>query len=492
VETAVIEFILVSLSLVLLSASMLGIASAAQRAVLRVSPNRIVPQVIFFFVYVKIILYYCLPALMRIGSDYQFDREDGVALSGLARLYCIETISWIIWAFALLGTFLLFNRPRRQLTLGEMLRRRRGESKALLVVLTIGFMAVQVGTLARVDLGPEVEVFKSLFFYAGLAAGPFLMVVALRHYGKFLFVLGVAASVLSLLSLTTRGAIVYLGLFSVFLAWFVLRDPKSKAIVAAGLLTLSVGYFSFGGIFQGSIVIDDSGRPLIDLGVNSEKLANRSPLQEIEWRFGASTRMGTAFLKLYDRGQSAGFNPIKHSLQGFLPRFLDPDKPQPSTLDGDDIFSQGMYIIAREIVGFDTYSMVEFPTGAHFYWEFGILGVLGLSAVSGMYIGLCAHFFSKLGIVAVPLMIAVFKPWGYVDPKIWVSDVAMQIYQVILPLLVLVTVIRTLYAVLGIFNADFGGSGGAGGRSRGSLLTAEDSHLESITYLPARLKQKQR
>jgi hypothetical protein len=459
----VIEFILVSLSLVLLGSLMIGIASAAQRAVLRVSPNRIVPQVIFFFVYVKMLLYYCLPALMRIGSDYQFEREDGVALSDVVRLYCIETISWIVWAFALLGTFLLFKRPRRQLTLGELFRQRRGESKALLVVLTIGFMAVQIAAQNHVDLGPEVEVFKSLFFYAGLAAGPFLMVVALRHYGKFLFVLGMAASVLSLLSLTTRGAVVYLGLFSLFLVWFVLRDAKSKAIIAGGLLTVIACYFALGGIFQVLIVPDEAGEPSFELGVKTEKLASRSPMQDIEWRFGASTRMGTAFLKLYDRGQSAGFNPIKHSLQGFLPRSLDPDKPQPSTLDGDDVFSQGMYIIAREIAGFDTYSMVDFPTGAHFYWEFGILGVLGLSAVSGIYIGLCAHFFSKLGIVAVPLMVAVFKPWGYVDPKIWVSDVAMQIYQILLPLWVLVSVIRMMRAVSGALKPAHGSIGDRNG-----------------------------
>ncbi len=454
-----IELILVSLSLVLLGSLMLGIALAAQRAVLRVSPNRIVPQVIFFFVYVKILLYYCLPALMRIGSDYQFEREDGVALSDLVRLYCIETISWIVWAFALLGTFLLFKQPGRQLTLGDMFRQRRGESKALLAVLTIGFMAVQIAAQTHRDLPPEVEVFKSLFFYAGLATGPFLMVVALRHYGRCFFVLGVAASVLSLLSLTTRGAIVYVGLFSLFLVWFVLRDPKSKAIVAGGLLTVIVGYFSLGGIFQVYIVPDQAGEPSIELGVNPIKLESRSPMQDIEWRFGASTRMGTAFLKLYDRGQGAGFNPIKHSLQGFLPRSLDPDKPQPSTLDGDDVFSQGMYIIAREVVGFDTYSMVEFPTGAHFYWEFGILGVLGLSAVSGIYIGLCAHFFSKRGIIAVPLMVAVFKPWGYVDPKIWVSDVAMQIYQIILPLWVLVNVLRVMRAVFGASQPARGSSG---------------------------------
>jgi hypothetical protein len=128
---------------------------------------------------------------------------------------------------------------------------------------------------------------------------------------------------------------------------------------------------------------------------------------------------------------------------GFLPRSINPDKPIPSTLDADDIYSMGMYIIFREVYGYNNnYSMVEFPTGAHFYWEFGVLGVLVLSAISGLYVSLCAYFFSKFGMVALPLMVAVFKPWGYVDPKIWVSDIALQLYQIILPFILLVIITR--------------------------------------------------
>lgn len=442
-----VEFLLPSIALMLLSILMLGTALVARRAAIRLFPVRIVVDLLFFFVFVKVLLYYCLPTIMRIGSNYQFEREDGVSIVDLVRLYCIESLSWVIWALALLGTLELLAKGKRKIGLDEMLRFRRWESTAILVALALGFSTLQITTLAGVDGGPALEVFKSLFFYGGLAAGPFLMVLALRYYGKSLFVLGMSASMLALLSLSTRGAIVYLMLFTLFLVWFVLRDARSKLVVFGGLLVLSASYFALGGLFSGSLVIDDSGKLAIDLGVRTDKLDTRSPLQEIEWRFGAATRMGTAFLKLYDRGEGAGVNPIKHSLQGFLPRALDPDKPQPSTLNGDDIYSQGMYIISGEISGYDTTSMVEFPTGAHFYWEFGILGVLGLSAISGIYVGLCSHFFSKLGIVAVPLMVAVFKPWGYVDPKIWVSDIAMQIYQIILPLIALVFALRVARSV---------------------------------------------
>jgi len=80
-----------------------------------------------------------------------------------------------------------------------------------------------------------------------------------------------------------------------------------------------------------------------------------------------------------------------------------------------------------------------------------LAGVFFLSAISGIYIALCANWFSRFGIVALPLMIAIFKPWGYMDPKIWVSDIAMQIYQIILPLIALFFAVQLMRYVLMMF-----------------------------------------
>ena len=79
-------------------------------------------------------------------------------------------------------------------------------------------------------------------------------------------------------------------------------------------------------------------------------------------------------------------HPILNSLYGFIPRSMFPNKPHPSTVDGNDIRSQGMYVIYREIYGINTFSMVEFSTGGHFFWEFGWVGIFVMSIISGMYI----------------------------------------------------------------------------------------------------------
>jgi hypothetical protein len=318
-------------------------------------------------------------------------------------------------------------------------------------MLAIGFILTMVFALTGNNNNFYLDLFKGLFFYAGLAIGPFLMIVSLKYYNKLFLILGIVSTLFGILSISTRGAIVYSLLFIFFLVWFILHDRKAKIIAISIFLCLIIVYFVFGGLLIGKININEEGSITVETGVGNDKKGDRSTIDEIEWRFGASTRLGTAFINLYNRKQDAGINPIKNSLLGILPRSINPEKPQPSTLDGNDIYSQGMYIIYREIYGYDTFSMSEFPTGAHFYWEFGFFGVIILSLLSGLYITLCAHFFSKLGLIAIPLIVSVFKPWGYVDPKIWVSDIVTQIYQIILPLILLYLIANFICIIKNIF-----------------------------------------
>jgi hypothetical protein len=442
-----IGYIFTSLALFFISIVLLSMMSMGWRLARQRFHTKVVVDLIFFFVFVKLVLYYFLPTLMRILSDYQFVRADRVALVDLVFLYIIELISWTIWLVALLSIMGVVAKGKKKLTIEGFAFRRHTESKSILGVLALGFCTTKITPLIGIETSPYLEVFKSLFAYAGVVTGPFLLMLSLRFYGKPFFFLGIITTLIALLSFSTRGVLVYQLLFLIFLAFFVLRSKMAKNIICGAGLGLVIIYFIFGTLISGSFYINDSGNVRISTNISAIstiKKGIRSSIEEIEWRFGASTRLGTAFINLYDRGEAAGFNPIKHSLMGFLPRSINPDKPIPSTLVPDDIYSQGMYIIQREIHGPSSRSMVEFPTGAHFYWEFGLIGVFILSAISGLYIALCAQYFSKLGFVAFPLIVAVFKPWGYVDPKIWVSDIAMQIYQILLPLILLVLIIRSI------------------------------------------------
>jgi hypothetical protein len=260
---------------------MLGLAYSAWRLSRKIFNIPVVVDLIFFFVFVKIGLYYLLPTLMRIASDYQFEREDSVVIFDLAKLYFIELISWSVWMTALLAVFSIVGKNKKRLELSEFFNFRHSESKIILVVLALGFVATRISALTDAQGSLFLEVFKSLFFYAGLASGPFLMVISLRYFGKTIFVLGVGASLLSLLAISTRGAIVYMALFCSFLVWFVLRDRISKIITISVVSALSVIYFTFGGLISGSIVIDESGSVSVVAGVGADKKGARSTLEEI-------------------------------------------------------------------------------------------------------------------------------------------------------------------------------------------------------------------
>jgi hypothetical protein len=321
------------------------------------------------------------------------------------------------------------------------------ESKHLLFIFAIGFLIQTYYSISLSQPNIVFSLFGQLFFYTGLSIGPILLLLSNKVYNKLYLIVGFFCFSISILSLSTRGAFVYSLLFFIFIIFWILKNRKAKINFIVFLLILIVIFISSESVIK-RVSIDENGINLASKDF-TEKNQGRSFMQEIEWRFGASTRIGTGFLVMYDEGFSAGINPIKNSFLGFLPRSIDPQKPHPSTLDGQDFFSQGMYLIMAKVKGNPT-SMVEFPTGCHFYWEFGTIGVILLSLISGFYIGTCYIFFNKFGLIGIPLMLATFKPWGYVDPKIWVSDIALQLYQIIIPFIIIVFFYRSLVAILQI------------------------------------------
>jgi hypothetical protein len=259
------------------------------------------------------------------------------------------------------------------------------------------------------------------------------------RWGKKYAAVGLLGLIVTLATNPTRGALVYILVFFLFTAYNLARNKRKMLSVSLAIFfSVAALYVSIGGLPQISFSKNGYGSLSLQLGINEEKKGDRTALEEIEWRFGAASRMSIGFLHMYNRGDDAGINPIKHSFLGFLPRSLNPEKPIPSSVDPYDIYSQGMYLIYREAYGYNTFSMVEFSTGGHAYWEFGWLGVLILPFIAGVYIGLCAHYFSFFGAAGSAIILIVFKPFGYMDPKIWVSDIAMQIYQVIVPIFFLV------------------------------------------------------
>jgi len=440
-----VEYIATSFILIICTAVMLFSLRVGKQAIkYSRSISEPILNIVFFFAYYKVIAYYAFPALLNIITDYDFVRQDNVKLFNLAYLYTIESISWLPW----LAAFILISRvvKRGELFNATGLIKHRGEfSKIFLpiwVLVYIGYSSYNLINLAGVyNIPIYIEIVKGLLTYGGPPASVFLIVIGFRYWGKSWAILGLIGLLFSVFTISTRGMIIYSAIF----LFYVIKNfaPKRKYFIVTAVIfvMLASSHLFLGGLLSNQINVNDDVAITVDIGIANKK-GDRSALKEIEWRFGALTRYSTGFITMYERGEGAGINPIKNSLLGFLPRSLNPDKPIPSTRDGDDLYSQGMYLINREIDGYTSMSMAEFSTGGHSYWEMGWFGVLLLNFISGLYIAICAYYFQRLGAIAIPLMVTLFKPWGFVDPKIWVSDIVMQIYQIILPMVVLIFILN--------------------------------------------------
>lgn len=435
-----IEYIIISIIILLSTAIMLISLSIGKRLIKDSrSISEPILNIVFFFAYYKIIAYYAFPAFLNIISNYDFVRQDSIELYNLAYLYIIECFSWMPWLVAFIFISRVVNKG--ELFNGAGLIRHRSEfSKIFLVIWVLGYMYYKYYTLININMEYKIpiyfEIMKALLVYGGPPASVFLMVIGFHYWSKISTIVGIIGSLFSVFTISTRGMIVYSAIF----LFYVIKNfaPKKKYFIAVSALfiILASSHLFFGGLLGNQLTVNDDGTVTTDIGIVDKK-GHRSPLKEVEWRFGALTRYSTGFITMYERGESAGINPIRNSLLGFLPRSLNPDKPHPSTRDGNDMYSEGMYLINKEIDGYSSASMTEFSSGGHSYWEFGWFGVLLLNFISGLYIAICAFYFQRMGAIAIPLMVTLFKPWGFVDPKIWVSDIVMQIYQIILPMLVL-------------------------------------------------------
>lgn len=410
--------------------------------------NKVLVNLVFYFISVKIFLHYSVPTVLRIISDYQFELEDHVKIIDLLAIYYIEIFSWFWWLIGFLLIGYLLKEKFNVIDKREIVKLNPGISKYLFLVISVGFVIHMYYQLTLKEEGLFFLIFSQLFFFAGLTVGPLLMFHFRKPFNLLFFLTGIIVFLVSIFSIATRGAMIYTLFYFLFLALYLFRTKKIIIqLLFISILSICL-FFIFPSILGGKVSINENGLEIVSQDF-VEKQQGRSFVNEIEWRLGAPTRIGTAFLALREQ-MPAGFNPIKHSLIGVLPRSINENKPHPSSLIANDPFSLGMYLICKKIYGTESL-MVEFPTGAHFYWEFGVIGIIILSIVSGIYIALCLKFWSNLGVVAIPLVIATFKPFGYVDPKIWVSDIAMQIYQIILPTFFLIITYKLLNKIFKTF-----------------------------------------
>jgi hypothetical protein len=435
-------------------------------------PQPILFDLVAYFVALKLVLYFFLPAFLRMLSDWKYDRMINAAPSEIATVYTIEFISYVIWILSILIITQMpwfkrmakkakdsifnwkesdkineagpnkcpYNFKRRLRLEGKPIFLNRNAKLFFLSICGLYLLFFPYSfDLSLQSEGVATYFIKPAVMMAGPVIGLYIISLNRKHIGNLLFALGIIVSLLSLIygfGTGARGEVVWMGMWLFFLYFFVSRKKLILYTVIIGFATIA--------IFQ-SVMLEVRGRqdfhkmsPIEQIStffsVKGLKSERDNLLSSMELRFGEASRLSVAFVRLHDSENAAGWRPIISALYAPLPRKFFPEKPEPGSIDGTKQ-GMGMYIIHDVMTG-DWWNMSDFFTGVHSYWELGMAGVLLFSIVPALFISFCANYFARFGVAGLPfMMIMLFPQWN--EPKLWISQIILQIFHILLPLMLI-------------------------------------------------------
>ncbi len=404
---------------------------SCKKECLRVSANSFYIDLIFQVFQLRIILYYTLPAITRFFYLWKNDYLDHVTPFEIVIVYFFELISHIIYYLVMYN---LLKQNKKDLSL------KTENNKVLEVIAVVSLLLYCYFSISGFSLNGSSDelpsdnlwMIKPLMTIVGSVSCFYVFVLGKKYWGKWIIFIAFCTIVIYLgISFFSgvRGTVFWPIIWMFFCAWYFRKEIIRKYLFSGLIILVLLGMFQ-GGMVAFRNEESTSFTEFFNFLQSSKNKEDKSLLEEIDYRFGALTRYSVGFIRMTERGYYAGLNPVINSFYSPIPRSIMPDKPVPCSANGD-LYSMGMYLCVSEIVH-DSYSMVEFSTAAHSYWEIGVLGLLLYSAIPAFYIFFSIKFFRKFDLLGPCFFFSVLKPWGYNDPKIWVSEIIMQIPQIIL------------------------------------------------------------
>lgn len=432
-------------------------------------------DLVMFILSIKTVLYFLLPAVLRAYSDWSKDRVIQASPVEIATVYGIEFVSLVVWLIALLLTLngLRFDRRFNTIRIAEqfdgsrhlppisvlylskcrvnLFNKKNFTDRAAKVflaticVLYLWYFPYTLDALLAVAAG-EVDLLQPIMWLAGPVVGIYLFSTT-RRGGYFVYALGLGVTIMGALAAIASGSRGNLAFFFYWLMFLYLFVSKKRhllylAISGAFLIVISQGIMvaiRADESFKDKSILENVEGMIRSVGTQKDE---SSLLAELEFRFGEASRMSVGFLRLVDRGDSAGLKPVGSAIYAMIPRTYFPDKPVQGSVDGTKA-GMGMYIIHETMARGYSSNMSEFFTGVHAYWELGLPGVILFAGISGVFIALCIGYFGTMGYAGLPMMMIVLKP-PWLEPKLWTSELIADLFHTLIPLLVLWYLIRWL------------------------------------------------
>jgi hypothetical protein len=270
---------------------------------------------------------------------------------------------------------------------------------------------------------------------SGTVVGFYILALGRHRVGKTVWalaIIGVVAFALTFGATGVRGAQVWPLLWWILLV--LLHRPRRdwpRLVLPAFVLLVPLFIFSeYVKETLGSATYAGADLSQKVATLRSQEASTSDPIGSTAFRLGCASRYAVGFTRMWETGRGAFWNPIANTIYAPLPRRFFPSKPWPTSLNGDQ-YSAGMYLCVAEFSAFTNYTMTEFLTGSHAYWEFGWPGVVGLSLAGGIVLGIIAVLLSRMGLAGPAMIFLFFKPWGYNNPKLWFSDLMLEVTQIV-------------------------------------------------------------
>ena len=370
---------------------------SCRRLILRTSSNTFFVDLLFSLFGLRVTLYYLLPAITHLLLNWKNQDIERVLPSEVSIVYIVEVFSHFIYYIVF---YILCRRNKKDLSLIITVDRTLKKIMLINLLLYVCFL-FNNNQIVSLPFCDSLWMFEPLISAFGAVACFFIIAIGSHYWGKLFWPV----------------------FWVLFCAYSLNRSNLKKMLLISVILLGALG------LFQGGMTFIRSNKSLDIIEIiqsinNSKNDGERSLLDEIDFRFGALTHYSTGFYRMVDRGYMAGWNPILNSLYSPIPRSLMEDKPVPCSVDGD-LYSMGMYKTQAEITHIDT-NMVEFSTAAHAYWELHILGLILFSIIPAIYVFLSIKLFRQFALLAPCFLMVV---------KIWVSEIFLQLSQVIIPTL---------------------------------------------------------
>lgn len=413
---------------------------------LRTSSNSFYIDLVFQIFRIRIILFYILPSVTRFFLDWENDKNDHVTSMEIGLIYLLELLSHFVYYLSFL---FLLKKNKHDLSLEYRSNAILNYIVLACLLLYCYFSITGFNLFADEDAPSDsLWIIRPLIMAVGSVMCFYVLVLGSKYWKmSIVFVSGLSVIIYLILSFVSgvRGKVFWPILWMFFCVYYFRKDQIKRYSYFGAVVLLLLAFF------QGGMKAFNSGgasdvKEVIN-GISSAKDKSERPLyKEIDYRFGSLTRYSVGFLRMAERGYYAGLNPILNSLYSPIPRTIMPDKPVPCSVDGE-LHGMGMYLCVSEITKGESLSMVEFSTASHAYWELGIIGLLLFSFIPSLYVYVSILYFRRMDILGPCFLFAIFKPWGYNDPKIWVSEIVMQIPQLYLSSYCLILVYRRLLKI---------------------------------------------